>query len=144
MVRAFDLLALDEGGTLYVIELKRARTPREVVAQVLDYGAWARGVSAEGLARVFELRPFAHGRTFHSAFAEQFDGAPPETINHAHRLVIVASELDDSTERIVECLLEDYRVPAQGLPADGEVLAWAGGGRGRESGDRRDGVGAAP
>jgi len=106
-----DLLALDEGGTLYVIELKRARTPREVVAQVLDYGSWAREVSAESLARVFELGPFAHGRTFHAAFAEQFDGAPPETINETHRLVIVASELDDSTERIVEYLLEDYGVP---------------------------------
>jgi hypothetical protein len=66
-----DLLALDEGGTLYVIEFKRARTPREVVAQVLDYGSWARGVSAESLARVFELGPFAQGRTFHAAFAEQ-------------------------------------------------------------------------
>lgn len=48
-----DLLALDEGGMLYVIELKRARTPREVVAQVLDYGSWARGLSAESLASVF-------------------------------------------------------------------------------------------
>ncbi len=34
-----DLLAIDEEGTLYVIELKRGRTPREVVAQVLDYGS---------------------------------------------------------------------------------------------------------
>ena len=106
-----DLLALDEGGTLYVIELKRARTPREVVAQVLDYGSWARGLSAESLARIFESGPFAHSRTFHTAFADQFDGAPPETINENHRLVIVASQLDDSTQRIVEYLLEDYGVP---------------------------------
>lgn len=106
-----DLLALDEGGTLYVIELKRARTPREVVAQVLDYGSWARGLSAESLARIFESGPFARGRTFHTAFADQFDGAPPETINESHRLVIVASQLDDSTQRIVEYLLEDYGVP---------------------------------
>jgi hypothetical protein len=33
-----DLLAIDEDGTTYIIELKRGRTPREVVAQVLDYG----------------------------------------------------------------------------------------------------------
>jgi hypothetical protein len=106
-----DLLALDEGGTLYVIELKRARTPREVVAQVLDYGSWACGLSAESLARIFESGPFARSRTFHTAFADQFDGAPPETINESHRLVIVASQLDDSTQRIVEYLLEDYGVP---------------------------------
>ncbi len=31
-----DLVALDEEGTVYVIELKRDRTPRDVVAQILD------------------------------------------------------------------------------------------------------------
>jgi hypothetical protein len=106
-----DLLALDERGTVYVIELKRARTPREVVAQVLDYGSWAREVTAKSLARVFEDGPFADGRTFHAAFAEHYGGAPPENINERHRLVIVASALDDSTERIVEYLLDDYGVP---------------------------------
>lgn len=106
-----DLLAMDEEGTTYVIELKRGRTPREVVAQVLDYGSWARGVSAERLARIFESGPFALGRTFHAAFAEQFHGPPPPTINESHRLVIVASEVDDSTQRIVDYLLEDYGVP---------------------------------
>jgi hypothetical protein len=27
-------------GRIHVIELKRDRTPREVVAQILDYGSW--------------------------------------------------------------------------------------------------------
>src|SRR4051794_22819934 len=40
-----DLLALDAEGSLVVIELKRDRTPREVVAQVLDYAAWVHGLS---------------------------------------------------------------------------------------------------
>ena len=106
-----DLLALDEGGTVYVIELKRARTPREVVAQVLDYGSWARSLGAESLARIFESGPFARGQTFTAAFADHFDAAPPETINEGQRLVIVASQLDDSTQRIVEYLLDDYGVP---------------------------------
>src|SRR5262245_61661147 len=39
-----DLLALDADGGLVVIELKRNRTPREVVAQLLDYGSWVRGL----------------------------------------------------------------------------------------------------
>ena len=37
-----DLLALDADGNLVVMELKRNRTPREVVAQLLDYGSWVR------------------------------------------------------------------------------------------------------
>ena len=35
-----DLLAIDGDGNLVVLELKRNRTPREVVAQLLDYGPW--------------------------------------------------------------------------------------------------------
>lgn len=34
-----DLLAIDADGNLHVLELKRNQTPREVVAQVLDYGS---------------------------------------------------------------------------------------------------------
>lgn len=110
-----DLLAIDQEGTTYVIELKRGRTPREVIAQVLDYGAWARDLSADLLTRIFETGPAAGGRTFQAAFADRFGGAPPATINDAHRLVIVASELDASTQRIIEYLLDAYGVPVNAV-----------------------------
>src|SRR5712691_6441098 len=35
-----DLLAIAPDGALILIELKRERTPREVVAQALDYASW--------------------------------------------------------------------------------------------------------
>ena len=37
-----DLLAIDRDGNLIVIELKRDKTPRDIVAQSLDYGSWVR------------------------------------------------------------------------------------------------------
>src|SRR5262249_31707965 len=37
-----DILAMDADGKLVIAELKRDRTPREVVAQVLDYASWVR------------------------------------------------------------------------------------------------------
>ena len=40
-----DLLAVDSEGSLVVIELKRNRTPREVVAQVLDYAYWVQNLA---------------------------------------------------------------------------------------------------
>src|SRR6056297_3005697 len=49
-----DLLAMDADGRLVVIELKRNRTPREVVAQLLDYGSWVRNLGDEDIASVFE------------------------------------------------------------------------------------------
>jgi RecB family endonuclease NucS len=35
-----DLLGKDEEGNLSILELKRDRTPREVIAQALDYASW--------------------------------------------------------------------------------------------------------
>jgi len=48
-----DLLALAPDGTLILIELKRGSTPREVVAQSLDYAAWAEALQAQDKGRVF-------------------------------------------------------------------------------------------
>src|SRR5665811_123087 len=40
-----DLLAVDGDGVVRVIELKRDKTPRNVVAQILDYGSWVAELS---------------------------------------------------------------------------------------------------
>ena len=44
-----DLLAMDADGKLVVIELKRDRTPRDIVAQLLDYGSWVRELVDEDI-----------------------------------------------------------------------------------------------
>jgi hypothetical protein len=49
-----DLLAVDREGNVVVIELKKDRTPREVVAQVLDYGSWVRSLEEDDIAGIFE------------------------------------------------------------------------------------------
>jgi RecB family endonuclease NucS len=36
-----DLLAIAPDGSLVLIEVKSDRTPREIVAQALDYASWA-------------------------------------------------------------------------------------------------------
>jgi RecB family endonuclease NucS len=46
-----DLLAIDAQGDLTVVELKRDRTPREVVAQVLDYASWVQDLTYEQVRR---------------------------------------------------------------------------------------------
>jgi hypothetical protein len=105
-----DLLAVDAQGDLTVVELKRDRTPREVVAQVLDYASWAQGLTYEDVAAIYaEQHP---GERFEQAFVDRFGADdPPEAVNEDHRLVVVASELDNSTERIIGYLSANYGVP---------------------------------
>lgn len=40
-----DLLAIDRTGGIVIIELKKDRTPREIVAQILDYRACPFGLA---------------------------------------------------------------------------------------------------
>jgi len=42
-----DLLAIDADGRVHVLELKRDKTPRDVVAQTLDYASWVKTLSVE-------------------------------------------------------------------------------------------------
>jgi hypothetical protein len=42
-----DLLAIMPDASLVLIELKRDRTPREVVAQALDYASWVEALTPE-------------------------------------------------------------------------------------------------
>ena len=112
-----DLLALDADGRVVVIELKRDRTPREVVAQALDYGSWVLTLKDEDIASIFDAfqaryEPSAATRSLDQAFKERFRvQSLPDALNDSHELLIVAGDLDPSTERIVEYLSSQYQVP---------------------------------
>jgi len=104
-----DLLAVDAEGELHVLELKRERTPREVVAQALDYGAWVQSLSHDDVLALFAS--YQPGVAFEQAFDECFGSSPPEELNTSHNLTIVASGVDGATERIVTYLRDRYDVP---------------------------------
>ena len=103
--KLIDLLALDRSGSLIVIELKKDKTPREVVAQVLDYGSWVRNLGDTDIAEIFET--FNDGeKSLNEAFQEKFGITIDEdSLNDTHQLLIVAAEVDLSTERIVNYLI---------------------------------------
>jgi len=48
-----DLLAVGKNGDLIVIELKRDRTPRETLAQILEYTSFIEGLSYKQLVEIF-------------------------------------------------------------------------------------------
>lgn len=98
-----DLLAIAPDGSLVVVELKRDRTPREVVAQALDYAAWIERVDAKDIAQIYSR--FKPGRSLTADFLAHFGQAlDDDAINSNHQIVVVASNLDASSERIVNYL----------------------------------------
>ena len=106
--KAIDLLAVNSNGDLVVIELKKNKTPREVVAQTLDYASWIETLTYEQISAFFAENN--NGAKFDQAFYEKYAIDLPESLNETHHLIIVASELDNSTERIIN-YLSNYGVP---------------------------------
>lgn len=105
-----DILGIDVEGTVHIVELKRDKTPREIVAQALDYASWVQTLSNDDIRDIFNKHN--PGTDFDVAFAERFGGTPtPDDLNEAHSITVVASDLDDSTERIVQYLSSTYSVP---------------------------------
>ena len=102
-----DLLAMDEEGTLFIIELKRASSPRDIVAQVLDYASWVCKLSTND---VHEIAQSCRGRPLMEIYRDKFGKSPPETLNAAHQMIVVASEVDEATKRIIEYLSEEHDV----------------------------------
>jgi hypothetical protein len=102
-----DLLAMDSAGSLIVIELKKDRTPREIVAQVLDYASWVKSLTTP---EIYSRAEAYLGQRLVTAFRERFDAPIPETLNSTHSMLIVASELDPASRRIVEYLSEEHGV----------------------------------
>lgn len=100
-----DLLAIAPDGSLVLIELKRERTPREIVAQALDYASWVESLTPDKIAQIYQR--FSSGGNLDAAFREGFGVALDEdTLNESHQIVIVAAELDAASERIIAYLNE--------------------------------------
>ncbi len=106
--KIIDLLSIDSAGKITILELKKDKTPREVVAQSLDYASWVQDLSYDEIKGIFEEK---NDKSFEEAFEEKFGNPPPEKINEDHDMLIVCSALDNETERILNYLSDNYNVP---------------------------------
>jgi hypothetical protein len=98
-----DLLAIAPDASLVLIELKRDRTPRDVVAQAIDYAGWVEELKPEDIRQIYER--FAPARSLGDDFLARFGiTLDEEMLNQSHQIVVVAGSLDESTERIINYL----------------------------------------
>jgi hypothetical protein len=91
------------------------------VAQLLDYASWAKNLKAEDIASIYEdynqkYHPKNAIKSLDTAFCKRFNVPEmPEELNESHQLVVVASRLDESTERIVKYLSGEHNVPINAI-----------------------------
>jgi hypothetical protein len=92
-----DLLGMDKDGNIVVVELKKGRAPREVIAQILEYAAWANNLSDESIfsmaTEYLSQKCEAGKNRLEELFAEKFESDEFPSINQTQRLYIVAEEI---------------------------------------------------
>lgn len=106
-VGVLDLQCIDGAGVPVIVELKRGSTPREAVAQALDYASWLDTLTGEGFEAA--CAPYLSNKSLADAFFDHFDFELPGEIDcQSHRVILVAPKLDAAAERIINYLAERY------------------------------------
>lgn len=75
-----DLLAMDKEGSLIVVDLKRGRTPRDIIAHTLYYASWVARLTTSD---VHNLCSKHNGRSLDEIYRERFSTSLPDTLNAA-------------------------------------------------------------
>jgi hypothetical protein len=92
-----DLLALDRQGDVVVLELKRDRTPRETLAQALEYASFVEALDWEQLEDI--LRSYINDESINLAeyHRQYFELSADEAVsfNKDQRIVIVGQIITD-------------------------------------------------
>lgn len=104
-----DLLCLDKDGDVVILELKRDKTPREITAQILEYASWVKDLSNDQVTRIANEYLKDNG-PLEDAFKKKFNSELPEVLNERHQMLVIGSEIDSRSERIIKYLSDTYGV----------------------------------
>jgi hypothetical protein len=113
-VGRLDLLAIDSSGSLVIIELKRGMTPREAVAQALDYASWLNSRLSEEIVmyadQYLQRNLGDPDVSLAAAFEDTFGSKLQDLVCQNHRILLVGAGLDESAERIINYLVQRHSV----------------------------------
>lgn len=113
----FDILGVDERGDTVIVELKRDRAPRDIVAQALEYASEVRNVEYEYLNDQYQqfLREeqgytdpseMPSLRDAHREYFDLDDTLSPREFNDDQRLVVVGTDFQDVSLNMADFLRE--------------------------------------
>lgn len=103
---SIDLLGVDRSGNVIVIELKRDRTPRETVAQALEYAAFAQRLDARQLESLLHSYKSDDSVNFAEYHREHFalNAAEAVAFNKDQRIVIVGQQVTPNVRQTAQFL----------------------------------------
>jgi hypothetical protein len=102
-----DYLAIDNKGNMVIIELKRDKLPREVLAQAIDY---ASDIASWEIDKISETCLNFTGQSIEDFVSENFEDLDIEniTINESQRLLLLGFSIDKALTRMIEWLSDNF------------------------------------
>jgi len=108
-----DLLGIDEEGNTVIIELKRGRTPRMVIAQALEYASRVSRLGYRDLDKI-ALKFFTEiglpYKSLHEALCDYFETIYQDDleklVNKSQRIILVAQDISEDVLNTADYLRE--------------------------------------
>lgn len=113
-----DLIGIDSNGDLVIVELKKGKTPREVIAQILEYASWGAALRYDDLNAIaqnyYSKDKDLFGKTLEEIFTNVFFPESEEDhkiqFNLNQKLFIVAEEVSPIVKQVASHLRSKYKV----------------------------------
>ncbi len=110
-----DLIGVDSFGDLIIVELKKGKTPREVIAQILEYNCWASNLKYDDLNQIYlNYSKNSLKKNLLDAYNEifSFDDIVNKDIefNRNQKLFIIAEEISSTVHEVSSFLRQKYKI----------------------------------
>ncbi len=113
-----DLIGIDSSGDLIIVELKKGKTPRDVIAQILEYATWGASLDFNDLDKLsrgyYSKDNNNTGKCLKEIYQEVFnieDEVIEENIfNRKQKLYIIAEEVSPIVKQVSEHLRNTYKI----------------------------------
>lgn len=113
-----DLIGIDSDGDLVIVELKKGKTPREVIAQILEYSAWGEGLTYEELDNMtrsyYSQKDESFDKSLLQLYREVFYPDSESEIkidfNRNQKLYIAAEEISPIVKQVATHLRSKYKI----------------------------------
>ncbi len=104
--KSIDLLGLDRAGNVVVVELKRNQTPRETVAQALEYAAYVERIGADQLESILHAHEDNESLRLAEYHREHFDLDESDAVsfNKDQSIVIVGQYITPEIRQTAQFL----------------------------------------
>lgn len=104
-----DYLGIDNNGNLVIVELKRDKLARDVLAQAIDY---ASDVANWDIEKLNEICLTFSGNSLEDYITDHFENVELDDllINKAQRILLVGFSIDEALNRMIEWLSSKYDV----------------------------------